>query len=211
MRRIYALLITVGILSSHALSKTSCSFAWYPISKAIEWYPHRLVSYGKIVKVEERYTKLELIDVIDGDAHSSDTIIIWDEKDLECNGPISMGSENIGTVGDSVIIIAPKIDSIRNSWDVIGDYRMPHFYSVKSILRIYNDSASYGDDNIGVEYKKHHLPELIAIVRSYFTTMSIRKSVQKQNPPKQFNIYNRLKGYDLNGKINSYHNTNIDN
>ena len=49
---------------------------------------------------------------------------------------------DIGNPGDSILIAIPRIDSIVNTWDVLGDYRRPNWYCIQSSLLIKNDTLS---------------------------------------------------------------------
>tara|TARA_B100000508_G_C11465660_1_gene282087 strand:- start:398 stop:1045 length:648 start_codon:yes stop_codon:yes gene_type:complete len=71
---------------------------------------------------------LLVIDVLRG-TESRDTIRIWDGTDFDCNGIFSMAAADLGKVNDSIVLVLPQIDSMQNSWDVLGDYRRPDYYT----------------------------------------------------------------------------------
>jgi hypothetical protein len=73
-----------------------------------------------------------------------DTITVWDfggPYDM-CNDSASFASASfLGYVGDTIIIALPVIDTIKNSWDVIGDYRTPSFTCEHYNLTVRNDTV----------------------------------------------------------------------
>lgn len=75
---------------------------------------------------------LKLLQVFHG-TEERDTIKLWDLGGPY--GPPGMCNDStehqyasyLGGIGDTLILALPKIDSIRYTWDVIGDYRTPGF------------------------------------------------------------------------------------
>ena len=65
-----------------------------------------------------------------------ENVTIWDDAPWECNGTFSMDAELFGAEGDTIIAMMPKIDSLINNWEVIGDYRSPHFWFFESFLTV---------------------------------------------------------------------------
>jgi hypothetical protein len=81
------------------------------------------------------------IDVIRG-SDERDTITVWDGTDGYCNGIISMDASQIGNVGDTILIILSKIDSLENVWDILGDYRMPEWFCYEYKLTYSNGTLN---------------------------------------------------------------------
>jgi hypothetical protein len=197
MRFKIALLLV--LLSGFTQAGQACTLATFPISKSLEIYPERVIVYGKITKVEARYSELETIQSLDNGTVAPDTIRIWDEKDFDCNGPFPLGTETMGSLGDTVLIIAPKITSQINGWDVIGEYRMPFFHSYASVFKFKNGGARYADSRMGIELKLYSGAEMAAIIRTYLAPSSLRfgsGSIRKSGGERVFD----LRRYDLNGK-----------
>lgn len=78
---------------------------------------------------------IEIIQILRGQEDKS-YLRIWDGTDFDCNGLHSMAASDLGNVSDTLILLLPKIDSIENSWDVIGDYRRPDPYSYTTSLKV---------------------------------------------------------------------------
>ena len=102
--------------------------------------PNDIVVSGRIIAVDTNGINLEIIDVLRG-AENRDTIRIWDGTDFDCNGIWSMAASDLGSIDDSIIIILPIIDSIENTWDVLGDYRRPVYFGYECDMNIVNDTV----------------------------------------------------------------------
>ena len=101
-----------------------------------------LIVSGEITYVDSIKLRLKIIDIFKGE-ETSDTITIWAGTDFDCNGVFSMSTIDLGQIGDSVVIILPRIVStnIENDWDVVGDYRRPYYFCISPNLRLENDSV----------------------------------------------------------------------
>lgn len=127
-------------ISLFSVDVIACSFIPDSFCKTNNTFPDNIIASGKIVHVDEDGINLEIIQILRGDV-STDTIRIWDGTDFDCNGPWSLAASQLGALGDSILINIPLIDTIQNTWDVIGDYRMPEPYSATHQLRIDNDTV----------------------------------------------------------------------
>lgn len=75
---------------------------------------------------------------------NSDTITVWD-----FGGPYNMCNDSLtaasaaflGGIGDTLILALPKIDTLKNVWDVIGDYRTPGFQCDAYSLTVVNNTV----------------------------------------------------------------------
>lgn len=73
-----------------------------------------------------------------------DTINVFD-----LGGPYGLCNDSLtntraaylGDIGDTMIISLHKIDSLKNNWDVIGDYRKEGFTCAEFKLRVENDTV----------------------------------------------------------------------
>jgi hypothetical protein len=83
-----------------------------------------------VVNTFSHGVSVKVINLLNGN-ENRDTITIWD-----IGGPYNMCNDSlefasaaylVGSIGDTVILALPLIDSVINSWDVIGDYRTPGF------------------------------------------------------------------------------------
>jgi len=92
---------------------------------------------------------LLVIDVFRGN-EQRDTITIWDGTDFDCNGIFPMDAQGLALghyygdttlIGDSIIVVMPKIGSLENTWDVQGDYRRPDYFGYEPNLYIKNDTV----------------------------------------------------------------------
>ncbi len=118
----------------------ACSFIPETFCKTMAMFEEDHIISGKIISIDEDGLNLEVIDVLRGE-ESKEIIRIWDGTDFDCNGNWPMDCSSIGEVGESVLIILPKITEIENPWDVIGDYRRPNPYSFMSQLDIIGDDV----------------------------------------------------------------------
>ncbi|HBF87123.1 MAG TPA: hypothetical protein DDX39_00665 [Bacteroidales bacterium] len=84
---------------------------------------------------------LKILHILRG-IENRDTIKVWD-----LGGPYNVctltdsRASFLGSIGDTLIISLPRIDTIKNTWDVIGDYRTPGFECDTYILRVQNNTV----------------------------------------------------------------------
>jgi len=74
-----------------------------------------------------------------------DTITVWDlggPYDI-CNDSSGFASASfLGAIGDTIILAISKIDTLKNSWDIVGDYRTPGFSCNSYKLRVTNNKVN---------------------------------------------------------------------
>jgi len=109
------------------------------------------VFYGEIVQKDSIKLKLRIIDVLRG-VELRDTITIWNDTDMDCfgSGTIPMNVSGMGSIGDTIITILHKIETLVNSWDIINDYRRPEWFEWSCTVPVINDTVnkvSYSTDN----------------------------------------------------------------
>ena len=95
---------------------------------------------GVITGMGNHFVTLNVIDVLYG-IETKSAVVIWDGTDFDCTGNISMKASLLGQVGDTLVVILPKITYYENTWDVIGDYRLPYWLFETSWLAVQNDSV----------------------------------------------------------------------
>jgi hypothetical protein len=98
---------------------------------------------GVVVDSFEYGISIKILHLLNG-IENRDTINVWDfggPYDM-CNDSASVSKASfLGNVGDTLIIALPKIDTIKNSWDIIGDYRTPGFICDEHKLRVVNNTV----------------------------------------------------------------------
>jgi len=130
-----ALLIFLGQLGF------ACTFTPRSFCSTASTHESNLIVSGYITSIDEDGIDFEIIQLIRGE-ESKQNIRIWDGSDFDCNGPFSMAASDFGNVGDSLVLILPIIESMENTWDIIGDYRRPESYLNSPILKIENNLVS---------------------------------------------------------------------
>lgn len=86
---------------------------------------------------------LKVLHILHG-SEIKDTLIVWD-----LGGPYNMCNDSLydasaaflGGIGDTLILALPKIDTIKNAWDVLGDYRTPGYQCDAYKLRVINNTV----------------------------------------------------------------------
>lgn len=137
MKKLNITLLILVLISSKALA---CSFSPDPFCTTSFNNEDRNVLKGKIISIDEDGIELQVIEMLRG-VETREIIRIWDGTDFDCNGPWSLAATALGQINDTIIAILPLIDSLENSWDVMGDYRMPDsYYWETTRLTIRNDS-----------------------------------------------------------------------
>ena len=175
MKTIGTILISLGIFTGSTRAVSACSLMPQPISASLSNYPNRIVAFGTVTKVEVQYSEFKLLEIFDGSGSPQEVIRIWDEKDWECNGPFKLGSEQLGAVGDSVLLIAPKIMEAKNPWDVIGDYRMPFFYATRCVSNFTTGTVYYNNDRGGVPPRLYTSAEMKELMKKYLLPSAIHR------------------------------------
>lgn len=118
----------------------SCTFIPSTFCVTANSLAEHLIVSGTVVGVDVDGIDLEVIDLIRGE-ESNTTIRVWDGTDFDCNGPFSMAGASFVNMGDEIVLILPEIDSLENSWDVLGDYRWPNVYITTTLLQIQDDQV----------------------------------------------------------------------
>ena len=139
LRACSTVLLLVASIAAHA-----CTFGFNPFCHTLTAgvVPFDVVVYGQITSIDADGADLSVIEVLRGQ-ESRSTLRIWDGTDFDCNGPWSMAAGDIlGNVGDSLFIMLPRIDTVANSWDAIGDYRTPSPYGWTPFVRVQGDSVA---------------------------------------------------------------------
>ena len=131
--RIFIILIFFTISAFHYSFACSCDTQSF--CTTAEHKPDDLVTKVAVLGFSDHAIVLLNIDVIRG-VELRDTLYVYDGTDFDCNGIFSMAANQIGNIGDTMLIILPKIDSIENALDVIGDYRMPDWFCYTYKLEI---------------------------------------------------------------------------
>lgn len=83
------------------------------------------VFVGKFIRHDSLYSEFQIIEKLRG-IELRDTILIWDNpaSPNSCVGGFEKDTRYLGNIGDSILIILPRIDSI-DTWGVLGDYYRP--------------------------------------------------------------------------------------
>jgi hypothetical protein len=95
-----------------------------------------------ITSTSANAVQLKVLEVLGG-SESRTLIQVWDGTDFDCNGNVSMKAVLLGSIGDTILAIIPKIQNIENTWDVTGDYRMPYHLYYTPVVSVRSDTI-YG-------------------------------------------------------------------
>lgn len=110
------------LLLASTLQAYACTFAAESFCYTLGEFPERDIFTATVIATDEDGITLAVLDRIRGTG-IPDTVRIWDGTDWECNGTFSLAAAMIGEVGETHVLMADKITTIENDWDVIGDYR----------------------------------------------------------------------------------------
>jgi len=146
MKKIYVLSCILFLFISVGYS---CDPIIYSFCDASHEFAEEKVVVGKILSQSIHGTELEVIEMLKGQT-TSNTIMVWDGTDINCNGLFSMSVDAYGIVGDTVICIVQQIDELQNSWETIGDYRRPSTINYITYLEV--DDESLWDYNQVITY-----------------------------------------------------------
>lgn len=106
---------------------SSCDFYQLSFCNTGASFPEANIIQGKIINYLDDGIELQVFDVLRG-IEQQPIITIWNGSDFDCNGPHSMAASQLGNLNDTIVAILPKIESVVNEWDVIGDYRSSLFW-----------------------------------------------------------------------------------
>lgn len=134
------LLSLVFTLTSFLTIACSCA-PFYSFCEYKTIYNPDLILSAEIIDTNQHGIRLKKLHVIEGN-ELRDTIPVWNDTDFVCTGTVSMRATQIGQVGDTVIVMLPRIDSVYTTWGVIGDYRTPIHLCGRAFIKIENDTLS---------------------------------------------------------------------
>lgn len=122
----------------YSISAVACSCLPYlSFCETKSQFPHDITFYGKIISSNSMNIKMIKYDVVEGN-EQRDTITIWNDTIIPtCD---SMLARDLGKVGDTLLILLNRIQSKKNSWDVIGDYTKPENFCTQAVLKVNNDT-----------------------------------------------------------------------
>jgi hypothetical protein len=127
------------------LFNSSFACSCYPgLSFCAHHSSYDLTVSGVVTSVFPHGMHVKILNVLHG-TESRDTIIVWDR-----GGPYNMCSDSLGDAqaasgllpGDTLIIALPKIDTVKSTWDVVGDYKKPDFTCDEFRLRVANSTVT---------------------------------------------------------------------
>lgn len=119
-----------------------------------------LILSAEIIDTNQHGIRLKKIDLIEG-TELRDTIPVWNDTDFFCTGTITMRATQIGEVGDTVIVMLPRIDSVYTPWGVIGDYRTPMHLCGHAFIKIKNDTLNHAPHY----YLEGNPPSIVTVER----------------------------------------------
>ncbi len=137
-------IMLLTFLSSLLFSANTVACTWTPISfcETANNHSKNPIFLGKVIITDSLFVKFEVLDIYRG-SENSDTITIWNGTADTCNGSIvSMKAEELYRNGDSIIVLLQRIKSVKNSWDVVGDYRFYEYFHENAFLRIENNTVN---------------------------------------------------------------------
>lgn len=120
----------------------ACSFIPESFCETMNQFSDYNILAGTIIAIDDTGIDFEVMEVVRGTENRA-VVRIWDGTDFDCNGPWSMSADDIGSVGESYVLILPLIEEQENAWDVIGDYRRLHPYAYETDLYL-EDGVAYG-------------------------------------------------------------------
>lgn len=174
------IILTINLIFFAKLS-FCCLFAPYSFCTTSSNNEENLIVFGKIIDNDQNGITIEIIELLRGNENRN-IIRIWDGTDFDCNGLHSMAAKELGEDGDSIIVILPKIDSIENTWEVIGDYRVPDFYGFTTLLQVKNNIVKGLIDGISGAPNEYNLLEfeLDQFINSYVKEIGCDKITNTQ-------------------------------
>jgi|GEM_PF-663865 len=137
MNTLKSILLATAILVTTTASH-ACSYALIPFCQSVEQLDDHVVLTGTVESSDSDGIDFRVRDVLRG-SEDREVIRVWDGTDFDCNGPFSMAAADLGSVGSQLVLVLPIIDSLENTWDVLGDYRRPTYFGPTTRLEIVAD------------------------------------------------------------------------
>jgi hypothetical protein len=168
MKTLFTLLFS---LSSLIAAACSCA-PYYSFCEFKSQINPDLILTAVVLDTNQNGISLGKLHVLEG-VEPRDTIKVWNDTNYNCTGTVSMRASLIGEVGDTVIVMLPKIDSVYTNWGVLGDYRTPMHLCGRSFLKIKNDSLSvppntyYDYSTIPPKFYRSDRPTYTDFIRYY--------------------------------------------
>ena len=85
--------------------------------------------------------RFKVLDVIKG-TENRDTITVWNGTDFDCNGPWSLSAEYMGNIGDTLLAALTVVDTVREAWQVLGNYVRTYNFGYTPELHYSNDTLT---------------------------------------------------------------------
>ena len=117
-----------------AVQTNACDIAPRAFCETMAENPEALVTRARIEAHIANGIQLRVFDVYAG-SETANIITVWNGTDFDCNGPFPMQASQFGAVGDTIIAILPRIESLENIWESLGDYRASLFWFNTPFLR----------------------------------------------------------------------------
>jgi len=130
-------LLVAFFITVHSSNLFACDPVYYQFKVAVCDMEEEDIFTGEIIGQGDQYIDLKIIDR-PRSCGTQPIIRMWDGPTVQCNGPFEAPVASFGSVGDSVICIAQKIDTVLTAWDVIGDYRRPITFNYENFRKIQN-------------------------------------------------------------------------
>lgn len=137
MKKLFTLFIVLSFYQAF-----SCSDVPYSFCSRAQFSPNQNIIRGKIIDSIPNGIRLKVISVLRG-SETRDTVTIWNASDFICMDTTRMSASLLGDIGDTIIGILPMVDSVREQWQVVGDYVCPPdpWALTERILKIENDTV----------------------------------------------------------------------
>lgn len=135
------IVISLLLMSLHNTYACSCDLFYSFCSSHTR---HDISLSGVIVDTFPNGISMKVLQVLRG-THQSDTITVWD-----LGGPYDMCNDSasgitraasLGNIGDTIITALPRIDTLKNPWDIIGDFRVPGFICWEYKLTVHHNTV----------------------------------------------------------------------
>jgi len=118
------------------ISVSACTTFPSSFCGTLHVFQDNLIISGQIVSKDTDGIDVMVINLLRGE-ETRDTIRIWDGTDyIWCMDTTSLAAGLLGDIGDTLLMNLPMIDSMENTWDVIGDYRRPDILDFWHTLRV---------------------------------------------------------------------------
>lgn len=132
------LILSLIFISSFTTVSIACTFIPTPFCEQFD--NGNTILYGKTIEVVDDGVRFQIFDLLTGN-ETDQIVTIFDQAPFDCNGIFYLEAISLLPLDLEVIVSIEQIDSLLNTWDNLGDYRVSEFHTENRKLRVEDNNV----------------------------------------------------------------------